>query len=222
MRPVVAVVLMLLFSAGSAGQADALTYPGQHPAPLIQTLLVQEAETEFWGAPSRMGPDYPDQYCPDGIKVWQAPSLPGGDIDAGQRAWARGWRDPTTGVCETWLTDSLVETEGMLSLLDECAAITHEVGHALGLPHVRSGVMAGKLADGTPPLAEPAPYAWTPWFCRKWALDEEERQALAEGATKREAADWRAGDREMLEMIQRRIDRALARVATRPVKGVVR
>jgi hypothetical protein len=76
-----------------------------------------------------------------------------------------------------WLTASLLRAladrgaTGVYDVIAACSAVWHEAGHALGLPHALSGVMAGALADGTQPKAEPFVGAWAPHFCLRYAVN---------------------------------------------------
>jgi hypothetical protein len=120
-------------------RAAAWEAPGQHPATGAALELVQQAEA-FWAERNVVG------NCPQGIIAWQAPNLIGKDGDG---------RDGAT--CELWLSDDLVSNlTPPGNLINACTAVTHETGHALGLGHTATGVMA------------PQPYAWAPYFCTLW------------------------------------------------------
>lgn len=165
-------VLAVLVALGALGTAPSAAlgyaYPGQQAvtAPVIQDL-VSRADV-FWAAHGVTSPA-----CRNGPTVWVAPSLRDGDGDA----WGRG--DGAT--CELWLSDDLVstiidppDTPGLavVHVARACQAITHEDGHAHGLPHARRGVMAGSGPWGAPD-PEPRVLAWAPAFCirfaREWA-----------------------------------------------------
>lgn len=157
----VALLLALWLALGlscvsSPAGASTYAYAHQHEAAPVAQELAADA-LPFFAARGVVG-------CPDGVDVEQAPSLVDGD---GVDAWERGMS------CEVWLSDDLVDavlySDTFDSIARACQAIYHGVGHALGLPHSRAGLMAGPLADGTPPLAEPYPYAWTPSPCLRWA-----------------------------------------------------
>lgn len=156
----VALILALWIALGlscvTPRAGAAVAYPGQRPAAAIVQELGDEVGVPFLAARHVVG-------CPDGITYVQAPSLRSSDGDA----WARG------GDCEVWVSDALVgailESDSFDPIARAGQAIVHEVGHALGLQHTRSGLMAGPLADGTPPMPEPYPYAWTPAPVLRWA-----------------------------------------------------
>lgn len=124
--------------------ASADYYAGQRPAGPAAIELSRMAEA-FWAARHVVG-------CADGIEVLQAPSLAGGDGPAAGRG----------GDCVIWISDFDIEPLDRIDadatraeIRFACVAIYHEVGHALGLPHTPTGLMA----------VVPA----TPWECEKFA-----------------------------------------------------
>lgn len=151
-----ALALLLALALSSTARAD-VTYPGQRPASQQVTAFVNGPARSFWE-------DRNVWACPGrDITVWVAPYLDGGDGSA----WGRG------GDCTVYLTGWLVmdltadpdmkapaKVRRVLKgdMAKACTAVTHETGHALGLPHSPTGVMA---ASGPP--VEP------PWYCRVWA-----------------------------------------------------
>jgi hypothetical protein len=152
------------------------TYLRQHPAPASLTPLV-ERMTQFWATSEDrslrpVGALDIASLCPQGVTVWQAPTL--------GEAWGAGWhhvRPDGTMSCAAWLSDSLIAAlsppdrhlngpdweTAHDQAVSACTAGTHEFGHALGLPHSPTGVMAG---EGSVPSR---PGAWAPFFCRAWA-----------------------------------------------------
>lgn len=145
----IAIVIAVVGALSLAPRAaQAWEAPGQHPAPPIVLEMVAQARS-FWTDRNVVS-------CPRGITVWQAPRLVTSEED-----WGLG--DGAT--CEIWVSDSLVAaitSSYAGDLLMACTAITHETGHALGLGHTPTGVMAGK---GT---TAPWPFAWSPYFCLTW------------------------------------------------------
>lgn len=126
-------------------------YPGQRP--VKGRLRVVELAESFWRA------RHVAIAGTDGVTIFRAPALTDRDGDA----WGRG--EPLAGRRYVWLADSLVKaltsrrTDRPLRV-SACATLTHELGHAYGLGHAASGVMA---EDGE------ERYASAPFFCRQWA-----------------------------------------------------
>lgn len=171
MMKLLAAAAILLFASGSpvvAVASPSWSEPGQQPADPGVNDLVDRA-LAFWR-------QHGDTACPLGVTTWQAPTLPAGD---GIDAWGRG--DGAT--CELWVSQNLadnVETPVFYGeAINTCQAVTHEVGHALGLPHAPKGVMA----SGPVP---PRPHAWAPPFCRRWARFEVRAELHGQGFTDRE------------------------------------
>jgi hypothetical protein len=141
----VATALMAVAPAARATQ-----YPGQEPAPTVITGIVGQAGA-FWRERGLAS-------CPDGVTAWEAPDLDGPDGSA----WGRG--DGAT--CEIWVARSLVRQVNnpfwLGSAIEACTAVAHEVGHAYGLGHTPTGLMA---VTGAPDRL----YGWSPQFCFPWA-----------------------------------------------------
>jgi hypothetical protein len=152
-----ALLAFALLAMACPARAHAITYPGQHPAPPVILDLVSAADG-FWTERSVVG------NCLTTPTVWEAPSLLAGDGDA----WGRG----DGAACEIWLSDYLVGTIQQALVFDDvvhaCQAITHEDGHARGLGHAPSGIMAGTGPWGQPDAAPPG-LRWAPAFCIRFA-----------------------------------------------------
>lgn len=127
-RLIVATTVLLVLLAAPPARAD---YAGQRLAGPRGSTAVSMA-LAFWHARNVPG-------CDGGVTAWTAPSL--ADRDGIVNPFGRG------GGCEIWLS---TEIEADLNaavpyrpaLGFACAIVFHEVGHALGLPHAPSGVMA--------------------------------------------------------------------------------
>lgn len=176
--PVAAALLTLTLAA----PAHAYEYEGQHPATGRTAALIRMAG-DYWTAKHVPA-------CP--LTAWQAPDLTGSDGDA----WGRG--DGTT--CEMWLSDDLVATVDVAefdsdSALEACTTVTHELGHARGLPHSDRGVMAGA---GSPP--PPRSLDNVPWFCVRWAERAFKRGLLSQDISRDGVAD---GVRELRQWVRR-------------------
>lgn len=147
----------------TATPANASQYPGQEEARSVAIDQLVAIGSRYWNQQGVTG-------CHP--KIWIAPDL--------QQAWGRG--DGAT--CEVWLTqdlaDKIVDPETIGPALDACTALTHELGHAFGLPHAPAGVMAG---DGAQP---PSPFAWTPAPCVVWARKEIRAVLRGEGIRERD------------------------------------
>lgn len=140
----------VLIATALAAAALTFSYGDERPAPPALVQLAQGPARSFWRDRNVLG-------CDDGITVYQSSLV-------GEIGWGAG------GNCTVWLSDDLVgvlepDRFGRNELIDACQAVTHEVGHALGLPHTPTGVMA---VSGQPPT----PHGWAPWFCRTWAKRE--------------------------------------------------
>lgn len=118
--------------------------------------------------------------CPKGVAVYQVPHLGTAGLSGSQEATGRGWhnlRPDGTMACVVWLANSLVAAlvppsrkldrpawrAAWDEAIDACQTEVHEFGHAYGLQHSTTGVMAGEGAE--PPM----PHAWAPYACRTWA-----------------------------------------------------
>lgn len=158
-------ILAVALAAPQIARADA-SYPGQRLAdPVVQQVAALAGH--YWdvkGAPR----------CD--VKLFQAPALQEGDGDA----WGRG--DGTT--CTAWISDDLAymlaNPYGDTDMLETCQAVTHEIGHARGLPHALSGPM---VTTGAP--APPREFDNVPWFCvkrllREWPRHLREEYTLAD------------------------------------------
>jgi hypothetical protein len=180
MRTLLGILAVVLLAAPA--QASAWSTPEQRPADPVVKPLVDQA-VAFFAARGVVG-------CPRGITVWQAPAL---SVE-GKGAWELG--DGAT--CEEWLSDDLVASldfDYRLSidgLVDACTAVAHGVGHALGLPHAPSGVMAG---EGAKP---PWPHAWAPYFCVSWAQDRSAAWHRADGIPAKKIKRWARATRQRL------------------------
>lgn len=148
MRTALAVLLAVASLVAAAPARADFSYPDQHPAPAVVAVLANGPALSFWADRHVIG-------CAR-ITVWQSGMV-------GRDVWATG------GWCTVWLSDDLVAwvtgDDGISEdkLVDACQAVTHEDGHALGLPHSTSGVMAG---PGFKPAVK---HGWAPWFCWRWA-----------------------------------------------------
>jgi hypothetical protein len=164
-------VLITLALAPGVAQADAWEAPDQRPASPVVVDVAAKARA-FWAARGMT------TECPQGITVWQAADLIG--------AWGRG--DGST--CEVWIADDAADrlrfgtSMTRFDLIDVCTAITHETGHALGLGHTPTGVMAG--GDSRPTQ----PRAWAPFFCRGWADERMDVQHRLDGVTESQVKRW--------------------------------
>lgn len=153
MKALLAAALLLAIPASARAE---ISYPDQRPATAQVTQFVNGSARSFW--------EDRNVWACQGqqIKVWVAPVLDGSDGSA----WGRG------GDCTVYLTQWLVRDltaeadmkapvrlrRGLKEdMAKACTAVTHETGHALGLPHSPTGVMA---VTG---VVEP------PWYCRVWA-----------------------------------------------------
>lgn len=137
----------------AAAQSPAI-FAGERAASPTVIGLTKQA-IGFWAARNVTGHS--------AIDVRQAPAL---RYDDGLEV--RGAAIPGTVWIADWLvgaTDRAMVTIDSLRTL--CATVTHETGHALGLDHTLTGVMAS--VSGTVPVA------WVPWFCRVWARRRIER-----------------------------------------------
>lgn len=143
-------LVVLILGAPLVTAAQAVEFPGQQEAPLVITSLVERAGA-YWRTQGVHA-------CPSGVTAWQADDL----TQDGGSAWGRG--DGAT--CEIWLSSDLVWYAALPiwlgNAIEACTAVTHEVGHAYGLGHTTSGVMAG---SGAPERM----YGWSPGFCFRWA-----------------------------------------------------
>lgn len=159
----ITVVSWLIWVAPAA--ADSFT--GQQTAPGIITVLVERAET-YWH-------QHGLNACPQGVTAWQADDLTRDDGSA----WGRG--DGAT--CEIWVSTGLIDNIEMPAwtgnLIAACTAVVHEVGHAYGLGHTATGVMAG---SGSPPTM----YGWSPDTCFRWGRFYFSAIRRGDGYTERE------------------------------------
>lgn len=127
----------------AAAIAAALAYHpvGDRPAPRGDRLLWAEvgAAVAHW---NRAG-DTVHVACPNGIVLRVATTL-----DSGGDEWVDGRGEG----CRAWLSavtlhsdrqdlrESRFDQSGnQIAIRDECAEVTHEIGHAIGLPHVAAG-----------------------------------------------------------------------------------
>jgi hypothetical protein len=140
-------LLALVLAVPAAAAAD--PYPGQAPVTDPMSLQAIQVATHFWRVRGLTG-------CPDRVQAYMADSLVDGDgVDAAGRG----------GDCQAWLArEPLLELfatdDPLTALATECEWWTHEVGHALGLPHSSGGVMD--------PLAPVMPFdcvAWARHLC---------------------------------------------------------
>lgn len=160
-----ALVGALAFPTSAAAQVAPVStgvFADQASPPPIVTALVDQSTN--WWANHWSGKPLPFP-CPDGVTAYVVPSL--GTAEGTTAAWERGTD------CEEWLSQDLVDTilDGTSFEFDAdaCEAVAHGDGHAHGLQHTSSGLMA----EGGPWGAEhhePRPLAWAPHFCVRWAL----------------------------------------------------
>lgn len=146
-----AVFLVAALVRPSMASAD-MSFSGQRPATDARIEVEVYIAVSFWR-------DRDVTSCAGGLRAFYAPSLLAGD---GVEALGRG------ADCQIWLRDSYVrmlrqrnESRAMRrsDAEDECFAVTHEVGHALGLEHTHNGG-----------VMDPDRHT-VPWECRKWARD---------------------------------------------------
>lgn len=153
---------LLFCSLALSGATMALCAPARASDVGADAQLSAELHVarQFWAARGVTG-------CPQGISVYASHLMDGTD--------AAGWSE--VGSCVAVVNAGFVgqlrswSTRGALNSwayrADECMLVTHEVGHALGLGHARSGVMAP---------SEPADLgagqgSQIPWDCTTWAKE---------------------------------------------------
>lgn len=179
-------VILLVFAAPAS--AHAWSAPGGQRPASATVLAVEVMARDFWAARGTAS------QCSQGITVWQAHDL--------QDAWGRG--DGST--CEMWVSDALAGAlelrTDMWAMVDACTAVTHEAGHALGLPHSPTGVMAG--AGSVPPWS----HAWAPYWCVAWAQKRIALQHRRNGVPETTIRKWARAARSSVFRV--------------PQKGVVR
>jgi hypothetical protein len=148
------VLVGVLLAAGASAQA-AVRYPGQRATSDPWLLVMRDMATQYWDAHGVPG-------CVPAVDL--ADTLAGSDT-AGAVA-GRGWSLAAFGECRVafdagWIGQQFGRTRRPWKgwrhglrlrlrrgpLADVCAVVVHEVGHARGLPHTETGVMAARRAD---------------------------------------------------------------------------
>jgi hypothetical protein len=124
---------LLILAVGASAANAAPPYPGQVPVTDARSLAAIQVAVGYWRARGLTT-------CPNGIQAYMADSLM--DVDGDARG--RG------GDCQAWLSGPQLQalytdpriTDRRYPAEYECHDWTHEIGHALGLPHTYDkGVM---------------------------------------------------------------------------------
>lgn len=153
-------MLPALVTAAAVAAALAYHPAGDRPAPTGDRLLWAEAgaAVAHW---NRTGHDV-QASCPHGIALRVATTLDGDGAT---------WVDGRGEGCRAWLAAWMLHTdrqelrEGRFdwpsdrdTISDECAEVTHELGHAIGLAHTHNGGVMDP--DTVTPTAECRRLAW--------------------------------------------------------------
>lgn len=185
----VALAVALLCVPSDAPAFDG--YEAQRPASQRVVELVQLAQ-DFWAARGVRG-------CSSGITAWTAPDLSGSDE---REPFGRG------ADCAAWMSqDIAADLESshpyQSGLQIGCMAVFHEVGHALGLPHVESGLMS--------------PVGSIPWDCKVWVRG---RLTVAAEAARLRSAERRQEYARATQL--KRLNHALRAESARSMRREIR
>lgn len=150
------VIALVAVGIGLSGAGTGLARAADVGADAQMTQELQVARS-FWRDRNVIG-------CPGGITAYAVHGLPDDVYGQSGIGWCQvQLNGEWLGRFRVWGSRGL---SGAYYRALECYVVTHEVGHALGLEHTRTGLMSTDFSDAN-----------VPWDCKVWARSTEARIA---------------------------------------------